>query len=171
MQPLPVTAEVLIREVVGQDSAAIAQIYNHYVLNTIATFEEQAVVAEQMVQRIDAITAQSLPWLVVEFEGKLAGYCYACAWKARSAYRHAVEIAVYIETGHTASGLGARLYQALFAALRKQQVHSVVAGIAQPNPGCVALHEKFGLRKVAHFSEIGFKFGQWIDVAYWQRTL
>jgi len=59
----------------------------------------------------------------------------------------------------------------LFPILRARSIRAVMAGIALPNESSVALHEKFGLSKVAHFKEVGFKFNQWIDVGYWQRTL
>ena len=59
----------------------------------------------------------------------------------------------------------------MFPILRERGIHAVLGGIALPNEASVALHEKFGLQKVAVFKEVGFKFGRWIDVGYWQRTL
>ncbi len=164
-------SEVRIRGAERSDSAAIAQIYNHYVLNAVATFEEQPVNDGEMAERISTIINARLPWLVAERAGDIAGYCYAGPWKGRSAYRNSVEIAVYIAAGHTGTGMGSGLYSELFGILRKRSIHSVAAGIALPNPGCIALHEKFGLSKVAHFNEVGFKFNRWIDVAYWQTLL
>jgi phosphinothricin acetyltransferase len=68
-------------------------------------------------------------------------------------------------------GAGSRLYQQLIVRLKALGLHLAIGGVALPNPASVALHEKMGFRKVAHFSEVGFKFGRWIDVAYWHLVL
>jgi phosphinothricin acetyltransferase len=78
---------------------------------------------------------------------------------------------VYLAHQHIGQGLGKQLYQVLLEDLRQRNVHTVIGGIAQPNPTSVALHEKLGFEKAAHFKEVGYKFDQWIDVAYWQLTL
>ena len=161
----------MIRPASASDAQAIAQIYNHYIQNSVITFEEQVVSAQDMATRIQDVAASALPWLVADQEGRVAGYAYATKWKARSAYRFSVEITVYLEPGRQGQGLGSQLYAALLARLRELGVHSVIGGIALPNPGSVALHEKFGLTKVAHFSEVGYKFERWVDVGYWQTTL
>ena len=154
----------MIRPAAASDGDAIARIYNHYVLNTAITFEEEAVSAQEIVARINEAHAASLPWLVAEDAGQVAGYAYASKWKGRCAYRYSVEITVYVDPAATGRGMGKKLYDALFAELRAKGLHAVIGGIALPNPVSVALHEKFGLRKVAHFNEVGFKFNRWIDV-------
>jgi L-amino acid N-acyltransferase YncA len=160
-----------IRAARAEDAAAIAAIYNHYVLNTIISFEEQAVTDAEMAGRINDVVAGGLPWLVAEREGRVVGYAYASKWRARPAYRFSVEVSAYVDMNATARGIGSRLYEALFANLRERSVHVVIGGIALPNEKSVALHEKFGMQKVAHFSEVGYKFGEWRDVGYWQVTL
>jgi len=106
-----------------------------------------------------------------EEDGVVTGYAYASAWKTRSAYRFSVESTVYVAADHCGRGIGTRLYRALIAALREQNVHYVTGGIALPNPASVALHERLGFRKNGHFSEVGFKFGRWVDVGYWELIL
>ena len=118
-----------------------------------------------------AVLSGGLPWLVAEQDGRVLGYAYAGPWKSRAAYRFAVEVTVYLAPGFTRRGWGTRLCEELFARLRERGVHTVVGGIALPNDASVALHERLGMVKVAHFREIGFKLGRWIDVGYWQRTL
>ena len=161
----------MIRNAQPNDAAPIAEIYNHYVLNTTITFEEQPVTAPQMAERMAEVQAAGLPWLVAEREGQVLGYAYACKWKARSAYRHSVECSVYLDRQAVGGGVGSSLYEALFAELKSRGLHVVIGGIALPNEGSIALHEKFGLRKVAQFEEVGFKFGRGVDVGYWQKTL
>ena len=161
----------MIRPATPDDAAAIAHIYNHYIRNTTITFEEQPVSAAEIASRINEVTSASLPWLVAEDARHLSGYAYATKWKARSAYRFSVEVTVYLDPDCQGQGLGSQLYTALFASLKEIGVHSVIGGVALPNPASIALHEKFGMTRVAHFKEVGFKLGKWVDVAYWQLTL
>jgi L-amino acid N-acyltransferase YncA len=160
----------MIRSVTAQDSAAICGIYNHYVATSIITFEESPVSVEEMETRIVEITA-ALPWLIFESGGEVVGYAYASAWKSRCAYRFAVESTVYLRASATGKGLGAQLYAALIADLRGKSLHSVIGGVALPNAASVALHEKLGFEKVAHFKQVGWKFNRWIDVGYWELML
>ena len=157
----------MIRPVSLDDSDAIAAIYNHYVLNTPVTFEEEAVSGDVMRDRIREIRS-NLPWLVCEEAGLVRGFAYASPWKSRCAYRNSVETTVYLDKDVLGRGLGARLYEPLLQVLKERGFHTAIGGIALPNGGSVALHEKFGFQKVAQFREVGWKFETWIDVGYWQ---
>jgi len=161
----------MIRPAQPGDAEAIARIYNYYILNTVITFEEQPITAQDMAQRMLQITAENLPWLVAESAGGIAGYAYASRWKDRSAYRYSVESTVYLDAEARGMGYGSQLYGALLADLRQGEVHVVIGGIALPNEASVRLHEKLGFRKVAHFKEVGYKFGRWIDVGYWELSI
>jgi L-amino acid N-acyltransferase YncA len=160
----------MIRNVNIEDAGAICDIYNHYVLNTTITFEEEPVSIKEMQGRIVEVTA-SLPWSVSEESGKVIGYAFASNWKSRCAYRFSVESTVYLHPDFIGKGIGRRLYESLISELRNRSLHGVIGGIALPNEGSVALHERLGFIKVAHFKEVGLKFGQWIDVGYWQLLL
>ena len=160
-----------IRPATTADASRICTIYNHYVATTTISFEEDLVSEDDMARRIADVNAAGLPWLVLSLDGKVAGYAYATKWRARAAYRHSVESSVYLDPDLHGQGWGARLYRHLIDALRACELRTVIAGIAQPNDRSVALHERLGFRKVAHFSEVGFKFGRWIDVGYWQMSL
>lgn len=161
----------MIRQANSADAEDIAHIYNHYVRETIVTFEEQAVSIAEMAKRLADTVANSLPWLVAEQDGTIVGYARASKWKPRSAYRFSVETTIYLAPDCLGQGVGTSLYQFLIDDLKKLGLHTAIGGIALPNAGSVALHEKLGFRKVAHFDEVGFKFGKWIDVAYWQLSL
>jgi phosphinothricin acetyltransferase len=160
----------MIRHCSTADAAQICAIYNHYVHETVVTFEESPVAEADMARRITDVTAR-LPWFVWEAEGAILGYAYATPWKTRAAYRYAVESSIYLAPGATGQGLGSRLYTALIEDLRRRGLHCVIGGAALPNPASVALHERLGFSKVAEFREVGFKFGRWIDVAYWELAL
>jgi phosphinothricin acetyltransferase len=161
----------LIRDARPADAAAIAAIYNPYIADTTISFEEEPVSAEEMRGRIAAVQDGGLPWLVLERDGEIVGYAYATKWRVRHAYRFSVETSVYLSPQHAGKGAGTALYTALLDMLRTAGCHLAIGGIAQPNPASVALHEKMGYRKAAHFGEVGFKFGRWIDVGYWERRL
>jgi L-amino acid N-acyltransferase YncA len=162
---------VVVRDASADDAAGIAAIYNHYIAETVVTFEEEPVEGNDVVARMADVRAASLPWLVAEESSRLLGYAYAARWNKRSAYRHSVETTVYLAPEHTGRGLGSLLYAELFRRLEALGIHAVIGGIALPNDASVALHEKLGMRKVAHFPEVGFKLGRWVDVGYWQLEL
>jgi phosphinothricin acetyltransferase len=161
----------VIRPANVSDAGAIADIYNYYVQETIVTFEEDPVTGLEIARRIEEVQLTSLPWLVAEEKGELNGYAYATRWRTRFAYRYSVEVTVYVAPRRGGSGFGSKLYGQLLPMLRAQNIHAAIGGIALPNEASIALHEKFGFRKVAHFEEVGFKFDRWIDVGYWQLTL
>ena len=160
-----------VRGVTPADAGAVAAIYNHYVLQTVVTFEEEPITAAEISRRIDEVRAGSLPWFVAERAGAIAGYAYASRWRARSAYRFSSEVTVYLAPEQGRRGIGSALYAELLSALRGSGLHAAIGGIALPNDASVALHEKFGFKKVAHFEQTGFKFNRWIDVGYWQLIL
>lgn len=160
----------MIRLATSADASAIAAIYNHYVTGTTITFEEEPVSVTEMAARIENVNAQ-FPWYVWENDGEVAGYAYASPWRVRSAYRFSVETTVYVAPGRARQGIGLKLYASLIEALRGKGIQVALGGIAQPNAASVALHERMGFEKVAHFKRVGRKFGQWIDVGYWELQL
>jgi len=153
-----------IRPARADDAARICVIYNHHVTDTTVTFDETPLEAREMARRIRAAT---LPWLVIEDTGVLAGYARASTWKTRAAYRYTVESSVYVDARFQRRGHGRRIYEALLAALRRRDVHVVLAGIALPNPASIALHERLGFVHAGVMREVGWKFGRWVDVGYW----
>lgn len=160
-----------LRSATAADADAIAAIYNHFIETSVITFEEEVISAGDMQRRIADVHNAGLPWLVVEQEGVVAGYAYAAPWRSRSAYRFSVETTVYLHPEFSRRGLGALIYKQLLADLKACGMHVAIGGITLPNEASVALHERCGFRKVAHFPEVGYKFGEWLDVGYWQRDL
>ena len=160
----------MIRTAVEKDAQAITDIYNFYIKNTVVTFEEEQVPAQEIWSRIESIQ-KNHPWLVLEEQGQILGYAYGFPWKGRASYRYCCEISVYLHPDQGGKGAGTKLYSELIDRLRALKIHSVIGGIALPNEASVRLHEKLGFKKVAHFSEQGYKFRKWIDVAYWELIL
>jgi L-amino acid N-acyltransferase YncA len=160
-----------IRDATVRDAESIASIYNHFVLTTSISFEEAEVPVIEMAGRIADLQASGLPWSVAEVDGVVAGYAYATKWRVRHAYRFSVETSVYLAPDQAGKGIGTALYHALLKRLRDSGFHLAIGAIALPNAASVALHEKLGFEKVAQFKEVGFKFGRWTDVGYWQLAL
>lgn len=159
-----------IRPVEPGDYSAITSIYNYYIEHTVISFEETLLTPADIEQRVVACT-ETYPWLVWADGDKVVGYAYANRWQVRCAYRQCVETTVYLEHGNSGKGVGRALYAELLVRLAGQGLHTAIAGIALPNEASIRLHERLGFRQVAHFTEVGYKHGKWVDVGYWQKML
>lgn len=160
-----------IRDCEIGDLPQIRDIYNHYIEHTTITFEETPLEVSDLKVRFEVYT-KSYPWLVCCDQGQVIGYAYACKWKVRMAYRNTAEATIYLRAGLEGNGHGNALFGALLERLEAGDCCHVVLGcVALPNPASVRLQERFGFHKVAHFTDVGRKFGQWLDVGYWQKTL
>ncbi|MFZ9681908.1 MAG: GNAT family N-acetyltransferase [Cephaloticoccus sp.] len=134
----------MIRPATIEDAAAITAIYNHYIAQTIVTFEEEPVDADEMAGRVRDTLAAGLPWVVAIAADRVVGYGYLSKWKSRCSYRFSVESSIYLEPAATGRGLGSAVYQELIAAARIRGMHVIIGGVSLPNPASTALHEKFG---------------------------
>ena len=160
-----------IRPASSADAQQIAEIYNHYIATSHATFEIDPIDAHEMLQRMEDGWAADYPFLVCQEKGEIVGYAYGRQFRTRSAYQHSIEVSVYIKPGYEGKNIGTMLYEKLLDEIRTGAFHAIIAGISLPNDASVMLHEKFGFRNVAHFREVGRKFDRWIDVGYWQLML
>ena len=159
---------IVVRDAAPADADTIVRIYNYYISETVVTFEEERLDVAEMARRIANVQALGLPWLVAESDGSVVGYAYGTKWHMRHGYRFSAEVTVYLAPDQGGKGFGAALYAELLDRLRALGYRSAIGGIALPNDASVALHEKFGFKKVAHYERIGVKFDQWLDVGYWQ---
>ncbi|MCB9263009.1 MAG: N-acetyltransferase [Flavobacteriales bacterium] len=160
----------MIRNAELGDAMAIADIYNHFVLHSIATFDEELITEEIIKQRIE-LTQKSKVFLSCLVHDELVGYAYASDWKIKSAYRFTVETTIYLKPDFAGKGIGKMLYMELLKQLSEKGFKVAIGGISIPNPASIALHENLGFIQVAHFKNVGFKFNNWIDVGYWQLNL
>ena len=164
--------ELLIRPSRDDDVPAIAAIYGHHVLHGIASFEEVPPSPEEMARRRAELLARGFPYLVAERGGKVAGYCYAGAYRARIGYRFSVEDSIYIDPGEVGRGIGRALLSDVIertTALGYRQMIAVIGG-SETLPS-IRLHAALGFAHIGTFPGIGFKFGRWIDSVYMQRPL
>ncbi len=150
-----------------RDAERVAAIYGPYVTDTLISFEEVPVSAAEMAERM-RVTLAWTPWLVAEDDdGQVVGYAYASRHRDRPGYRWSVDISVYIDGAWHRRGVGRALYAELLDILGRQRFVNVYAGITLPNPGSVALHESLGMRLIGVYEKVGFKFGEWPDVAWY----
>lgn len=164
------SSSAAIRPVRMADAGAIQAIYAPPVENTTISFETTIPSVAEMESRIRA-HQETYPYLVAERQGVVVGYAYAGSHRTREAYRHSVDVSVYVAGTARGSGLGKALYQALLGKLAQANFHAAFAGIALPNPASEALHRSVGFEPVGIYREVGFKFGTWHDVRWWQRLL
>lgn len=157
----------MIRLATLEDAKSICNIYNHYIKNTVVTFEEDEISVKDIEDRISEVISK-YPWFVYIVNDTVVGYAYASDWKSRCSYRFSVETTVYLHPEYSGKGIGSELYKKLISELRKTNIHVAIGGITLPNDSSVALHEKFGFEKIGHFKEVGYKFNKWLDVGYWE---
>lgn len=151
------------------DAQNILNIYNYYVLNTVVTFDLEALTLETFEEKMTTIMAQ-YPFLVYEENNEILGYAYASKFRPKAAYNHTVESTVYVKQGEHGKQIGTTLYTELLRLLKLDNYHVVLGVLTLPNAGSVKLHEKFGFKQVAHLKEAGLKFGNWQDIGIWQLT-
>lgn len=162
---------MLIREANVQDFEQIVNIYNHYIKNTVITFEEELITASQMVERFEKIKKTKLPWIVAQKDGEILGYAYAHFWHERSAYRFTAEPSIYLNPNSTGKGVGKILYKELISQLKDLGIKNALSLITVPNDASIALHKKFGFENVGELPDVGYKFDKWLSVAFWQLKL
>jgi len=153
------------------DSARVAEIYRPAVEGNFISFEEVPPTADEMADRMRKVLAR-MPWLVAEDEsGEVFGYAYASPHRDRAAYRWSVDISVYVDLAWHRHGVGRLLYDDLLERLRGQGFVNVYAGVTLPNPASVALHEAIGMRRIGVYEGVGYKLGEWRDVAWFGMRL
>jgi phosphinothricin acetyltransferase len=161
-----------VRAAAPDDLPALTAIYNHYIVHTTITFDLQPFEPDGRRAWFDDHASTGRHRLLVAVDaGGVVGYATTSRWRPKAAYDTTVESSVYCRPDAVGRGIGTLLYTALFEALAAEDIHRIVAGIGQPNPASVALHERFGFRQVGVFSSVGRKFGQYWDVAWFERPL
>lgn len=161
---------MIIRSVQLADAKAIQAIYQPYVTETAITFEVDVPTVLEFERRITKTLAR-YPYLVAEVDGKVLGYAYASTYYARAAYDWTVELSIYISKEARGQGIGSALYDALEEELKARGYLRFLACIALPNEASIAMHEKRGYVQVSHFPKVGYKFEQWHDIVWMQKTI
>jgi phosphinothricin acetyltransferase len=163
---------ILVRAAVSDDLPALTDIYNHYVRTSPATFHLEPVSLEDRREWMGRYADTGRHRLLVATAGDaIAGYATSGKLREKPGYLPSVETTVYVHPDRQKRGVGARLYDALFAALAGEDVHRAYAAIVLPNPASVALHTRFGFAPVGMYREAGRKFGRYWDVQWFERPV
>jgi phosphinothricin acetyltransferase len=161
-----------VRPAAAADLPAIQAIYAHHVLHGLASFEEEPPPVEELRRRHGDVLQRGLPWLVADFEGIVAGYGYCAPYRARSAYRYALEDSVYVRPDMTGKGIGSALLGELVRLCEGLGYRQIVAVIGDSgNAASINLHAAFGFLRVGTLRSVGYKFNRWVDSVLMQRPL
>ena len=160
-----------IRPAREADLASMVALYNPYVSATPITFDTAPFTVESRRPWLEQFAGGRHRLLVAVEDGRLLGYAGSMRFRSKPAYETSVETTLYVQPDLHRRRIGSSLYEALFAALRGEDVHRALAGITLPNTASVALHERFGFVKVAHFTEQGRKLGKYWDVGWWEKAI
>jgi L-amino acid N-acyltransferase len=165
MAPSNNMTPIAIRSATESDLTAINDIYNHYVLRSTCTYQEEPEPIDGRRQWFLKHGAKH-PVTVAHLDGQIVGWGALSSYHARSAYRNTVENSVYVHHEHHRRGIGSLLLRDLIARAHALGHHAIIAGIDGDQAGSVALHAKFGFQEVGRLKQVGFKFGRWLDVIY-----
>jgi len=161
---------VIIRPIEAADTSAMLEIYRPFVESSAVSFEEELPTVADYAERVRKYV-QGWGGLVAEVGGTVVGYAYGSAHRERAAYRWSVETTVYVSQGAQRKGVGRALYQRLLQVLRDAGYCNAFAGVALPNQASTGLHEAVGFKFIGSFPRVGYKFGEWRDVAWFHLTL
>jgi phosphinothricin acetyltransferase len=161
---------VLIRPATEIDLPAIDAIYNHYVLHSTCTYQEEPTTADERRQWFASL-GPTHPVTVATVDGDVVGWAALAPFKQRSAYRWTVENSVYVHPTQLRRGIGRSLLHDQINRATSLGLHSIIAVIDAEQSGSIALHAQCGFKHAGQLREAGFKFGRWLDVVYLQRTL
>lgn len=159
-----------VRNATKNDAQTLLDIYAPYITDTCITFETVVPSAAEFCRRIDTSSAQ-YPYIVCEDNGVVIGYAYASEYGERAAYRYSANVSVYVDKNRLGAGAGSLLYSELLSCMRERGIYAAYSGICVPNERSVALHEKFGFKRIAVFEKIGYKQDKWLDLLWMCREL
>jgi L-amino acid N-acyltransferase YncA len=162
-----------IRDAVAADLPSIREIYNHYVLNSVVTFDEQPMTLRALRSKFSNAKKLGMPYIVaVSPSGQILGYAYVYPWKTKAAYRFTVENSIYLGPASTGKGLGNALLGALIEKSREAGLKEIIAVIADKGAeASIALHRRYGFTEGGHMGKVGFKFDRWIGTILMQKSL
>lgn len=161
-----IDTSVEVRPAAAGDLEAVNDLYNQYVRDTHYTFDLEPMTMDARQEWFTHYaTTGRRRLLVAVSDGQVIGYASSSRFRPKPGYDTSIETSVYLVPQSVGRGAGSRLYAELFKCVEAEDLHRAYAGIALPNPASVALHERFGFKRVAHYTEQGRKFERFWDVA------
>ena len=162
---------IIIREATIEDLPAMLDIYNDVILNTTAVYDYKPHTLEMREQWFATKQEQGFPVFVADESGVICGFSTIGPFRNWAAYKYSVENSIYVASSARGKGIGKLLFPPIIKAAEERNMHTIVAGIDATNAGSIKLHEQFGFVEVAHFKQVGYKFGKWLDLKFLQLLL
>ena|SRR5258708_4483448 len=157
---------ILVRNAAINDLPAMLEIYNEIIANTTAVWDYDPDTYEMREEWFRKKQEQRFPVFVAEENGKIVGFSSLGLFRAWAAYKHTVENSVYVAADSRGKGIGRLLLEPLIDAAKELNIHAIVSGIEASNKASIHLHKQLGFEEVAHFKEVGYKFGRWMDLKF-----
>jgi L-amino acid N-acyltransferase YncA len=162
---------MIIRDATGNDLPEILNIYNDVIINTTAVYSENPHTLQMRKDWYNDRVKNSFPVFVADVDGKVAGFSSFGHFRTWPCYRYTVEVSVYVEASYRGMGISKMLLQSLIDRAKEMNIHAVIAGISADNEVSINLHMSFGFEEVANFKEVGYKFGRWLDLKFFELML
>jgi L-amino acid N-acyltransferase YncA len=162
---------VEIRDAGVDDLPDLLAIYNDVIATSTAIYREEPATLDDRVSWWSARVAQGYPVLVATEQGRVVGFASFADFRAWPGYRFTVEHSVHVRADRRGAGVGTALMRQLLIRAAALGKHVVIAGVDADNHPSLRFHEHLGFRRVAHFSQVGFKFGRWLDLIFLQRFI
>jgi len=162
---------ITVRDAREDDLTDILDIYNDVIINTTAVYSEKPHTLQMRQDWYNDRIDNNFPVFVADNDGKIAGFSSFGHFRAWPCYRYTVEVSVYVGSSYRGKGISKRLLQVLIDRAGEMNVHAVIAGISADNQVSINLHRSFGFEEVANFKEVGYKFGRWLDLKFFELML
>jgi L-amino acid N-acyltransferase YncA len=163
--------EIKIRSGIEKDLAAILDIYNDAILKTTAVYDYQPHTLEMRRKWFEEKQEKNIPVLVAELNDRVVGFVSYGSFRSWAAYKYSIEHSVYVHPDHRRKGIAKKLMGALIDIVKRKEVHTIIAGINADNSGSIHLHKQLGFEEVGNFKQVGYKFGTWLDLKFFQLIL
>jgi phosphinothricin acetyltransferase len=163
--------ETSIRKATEKDLEAILEIYNHSIIHTTSVYSYKPYSIAMLKKWFDEKAENNYPVFVAETDNKVVGFAVYGSFRNWPAYKYSVEHSVHVHPDYRRRGIAKKLMQEIINFANKNKVHTIIAGIDASNTASIQLHKQLGFEEVAHFKEVGYKFGKWLDLKFFQLIL
>jgi L-amino acid N-acyltransferase len=163
--------EIIIREATENDLPDILEIYNDAILNTTAVYDYKPHTLSMRQKWFAEKITSGIPVLVAQVGHRIAGFASYGQFRAWAAYKYSMEHSVYVHPEFRRQGIAMKLLEELFGLAREKEIRTIIAGIDAENIPSIHLHRNLGFNEVGHFQAVGYKFGKWLDLKFFQLIL
>ena len=163
--------EIIIRQATEKDLTGILEIYNDAIVTTTAVYDYQPHTIEMRKKWFEEKVKNNIPVLVAECNNQVAGFASYGPFRAWAAYKYSIEHSVYVRPRFRRQGIAKKLLNELIEAAKQKEIHTIIGGIDAANLISIHLHKQFGFEQIADFKDVGYKFGKWLDLKFYQLIL